>query len=49
MMTTVLYTGGTGRMGRVIREGLAGRYDRVVLYATSPISIGSPPPLPGST
>jgi len=35
MMTTVLYTGGTGRMGRVIREGLAGRYDRVVLYARS--------------
>jgi uronate dehydrogenase len=33
MMTTVLYTGGTGRMGRVIREGLAGRYDRVVLFA----------------
>lgn len=32
-MTTVLYTGGTGRMGRVIREGLAGRYDRVILYA----------------
>ena len=32
-MTTVLYTGGTGRMGSVIREGLAGRYDRVVLYA----------------
>lgn len=31
-MTTVLYTGGTGRMGRVIREGLAGRYDRVVLF-----------------
>jgi uronate dehydrogenase len=35
MMTTVLYTGGTGRMGRVIREGLAGRYDRVVLFARS--------------
>ncbi len=34
-MTTVLYTGGTGRMGRVIREGLAGRYERVVLYARS--------------
>ncbi|MGC5076875.1 NAD-dependent epimerase/dehydratase family protein [Agrococcus sp. DT81.2] len=34
-MTTVLYTGGTGRMGRVIREGLQGRYDRVVLYARS--------------
>lgn len=34
-MTTVLYTGGTGRMGTVIREGLAGRYDRVVLYARS--------------
>ncbi|WP_025156341.1 NAD-dependent epimerase/dehydratase family protein [Leifsonia aquatica] len=34
-MTAVLYTGGTGRMGRVIREGLAGRYDRVVLYARS--------------
>ena len=34
-MTTVLYTGGTGRMGRVIREGLAGRYDRVVLFARS--------------
>ncbi|WP_240740484.1 NAD(P)-dependent oxidoreductase [Microbacterium sp. PI-1] len=33
MMTTVLYTGGTGRMGRVIREGLASRYDRVVLFA----------------
>ncbi|MCM3656358.1 NAD(P)-dependent oxidoreductase [Agromyces mediolanus] len=32
-MTTVLYTGGTGRMGQVIREGLAGRYDRVVLFA----------------
>lgn len=32
-MTTVLYTGGTGRMGRVIREGLAGRYDRVILFA----------------
>lgn len=32
-MTTVLYTGGTGRMGRVIREGLQGRYDRVVLFA----------------
>jgi len=34
-MTTVLYTGGTGRMGQVIRQGLAGRYDRVVLYARS--------------
>lgn len=34
-MTTVLYTGGTGRMGRVIREGLAARYDRVVLFARS--------------
>ncbi|KIP51609.1 NAD-dependent epimerase/dehydratase family protein [Leucobacter komagatae] len=34
-MTTVLYTGGTGRMGRVIREGLAGRYERVVLYVRS--------------
>ncbi|MFF2050547.1 NAD-dependent epimerase/dehydratase family protein [Leifsonia sp. NPDC058194] len=34
-MTSVLYTGGTGRMGRVIRDGLAGRYDRVVLYARS--------------
>lgn len=34
-MTTVLYTGGTGRMGQVLREGLAGRYDRVVLYARS--------------
>ena len=34
-MTKVLYTGGTGRMGRVIREGLAGRYERVVLYARS--------------
>lgn len=34
-MTTVLYTGGTGRMGVVIREGLAGRYERVVLYARS--------------
>lgn len=32
-MTTVLYTGGTGRMGRVIRGGLAGRYDRVILFA----------------
>ncbi|MFV0426291.1 MAG: NAD-dependent epimerase/dehydratase family protein [Beutenbergiaceae bacterium] len=32
-MTTVLYTGGAGRMGRVIREGLAGRYSRVVVYA----------------
>ncbi|MDH6196852.1 uronate dehydrogenase [Mycobacterium frederiksbergense] len=31
-MTTVLYTGGTGRMGQVIRKGLAGRYDKVVLY-----------------
>lgn len=31
-MTTVLYTGGAGRMGRVIREGLSGRYDRVVLF-----------------
>ncbi|PPF45590.1 NAD(P)-dependent oxidoreductase [Pseudoclavibacter sp. AY1F1] len=31
-MTSVLYTGGAGRMGRVIREGLAGRYERVVLY-----------------
>ncbi|GAA0423022.1 NAD-dependent epimerase/dehydratase family protein [Leifsonia naganoensis] len=34
-MTTVLYTGGTGRMGRVIRDGLSGRYDRVVLFARS--------------
>ncbi len=34
-MTTVLYTGGAGRMGQVIREGLAGRYDRVVLYVRS--------------
>lgn len=32
-MTTVLYTGGTGRMGSVLREGLQGRYDRVVLFA----------------
>lgn len=31
-MTSVLYTGGTGRMGRVLREGLAGRYERVVLF-----------------
>lgn len=34
-MTTVLYTGGAGRMGSVIREGLAGRYERVVLYVRS--------------
>jgi uronate dehydrogenase len=34
-MTAVLFTGGTGRMGTVIRSGLAGRYDRVVLYARS--------------
>lgn len=34
-MTTVLYTGGAGRMGRVIREGLAARYERVVLYVRS--------------
>lgn len=34
-MTTVMYTGGTGRMGRVIREGLAGRYERVIVYARS--------------
>lgn len=34
-MTTILYTGGAGRMGRVIREGLAGRYDRVVLFTRS--------------
>src|SRR5690606_14525954 len=31
-MTTVMYTGGTGRMGSVIRSGLAGRYERVVLF-----------------
>lgn len=37
-MTTVLYTGGTGRMGQVIRRGLAGRYDRVVLYARSEVT-----------
>lgn len=34
-MTTVLYTGGTGRMGRELRKGLAGRYERIVLYARS--------------
>ncbi|MEH6781927.1 MAG: NAD(P)-dependent oxidoreductase [Rhodoglobus sp.] len=34
-MTSVLYTGGAGRMGRVIREGLAGNYERVVLYVRS--------------
>ncbi|RAJ71242.1 uronate dehydrogenase [Streptomyces sp. Amel2xB2] len=34
-MTTVMYTGGTGRMGSVIRERLAGRYPRTVLYARS--------------
>ncbi|MFV0253268.1 MAG: NAD-dependent epimerase/dehydratase family protein [Beutenbergiaceae bacterium] len=33
-MTTVLFTGGAGRMGRVIREGLAGRYS-VVVFARS--------------
>ncbi len=34
-MTSILYTGGTGRMGSVIRQGLAGRYSRVVLFARS--------------
>lgn len=32
-MTAVLYTGGGGRMGTVLRAGLAGEFDRVVLYA----------------
>lgn len=32
-MTTVLYTGGGGRMGTVLRNGMAGEFDRVVLYA----------------
>lgn len=32
-MTTVMYTGGTGRMGQIIREGLAGRYERAVVFS----------------
>jgi len=32
-MTKILYTGGRGRMGQVIRERLHGRYDEVVLYS----------------
>ncbi|MFC7619326.1 NAD-dependent epimerase/dehydratase family protein [Microlunatus sp. GCM10028923] len=35
-MTKILYTGGAGRMGRVIRERLEGRYDEVVLYSRRP-------------
>lgn len=37
-MTTVLYTGGGGRMGTVLRQGLAGEFDRVVLYARNVIT-----------
>lgn len=33
----VMYTGGTGRMGVVIRESLAGRYDAVRLLSRSPV------------
>lgn len=32
-MTSVLYTGGGGRMGTVLRSGLADEFDRVVLYS----------------
>lgn len=32
-MTTVLYTGGSGRMATVIRQGLAGEFGRVILYS----------------
>ncbi|MGW2515127.1 NAD-dependent epimerase/dehydratase family protein [Streptomyces scopuliridis] len=35
-MTSVLYTGGNGRMGQVIREELRGRYVDVVLYSQPP-------------
>lgn len=34
-MVSILYTGGTGRMGTVLREGLEGRYDDVRLFARS--------------
>ncbi|WP_198664153.1 NAD-dependent epimerase/dehydratase family protein [Jiangella endophytica] len=32
MTQSVLYTGGAGRMGTVLREGLSGEFGRVVLY-----------------
>ncbi|NYF97448.1 NAD-dependent epimerase/dehydratase family protein [Janibacter cremeus] len=32
-MTVILYTGGGGRMGTVLRAGLSGEFERVVLYA----------------
>jgi uronate dehydrogenase len=36
-MTTVLFTGGTGRMGKVLRAGLAGEHDRIrLLVRTEP-------------
>lgn len=37
-MTAVLYTGGGGRMGTVLRAGLAGEFDRVVLYSRRDIA-----------
>lgn len=37
-MTTVLYTGGEGCVGRVVRAGLAEQFKRVVLYSRESIS-----------
>jgi len=36
-VTAVLYTGGSGRMGSVIRAGLAGAFDRTVLYVRTDV------------
>jgi len=38
----VLYTGGTGRVGVAVRQGLAGRYDRVLLYSRRPVEPSFP-------
>jgi uronate dehydrogenase len=37
-MTSVLYTGAAGRMGTVLRAGLAGEFGRVVLYVRDPVT-----------
>lgn len=41
----ILYTGGSGRVGVVVREGLAGRYEGVVLYSRRQV----PSPFPNES
>ncbi|TDD68456.1 NAD(P)-dependent oxidoreductase [Jiangella aurantiaca] len=38
-MTSVLYTGAAGRMGTVLRAGLAGEFERVVLFVREEVPV----------